>query len=497
MDEFTTTTLLYTSLALFLIYVIFKRFSKKQQHYHLPPSPGLALPLIGHLHLLKPPIIQALQRVPEKYGPIISVKLGSRIFVVVSSYKLVEECFTKNDVVFSNRPTSMLDDYIGYDRTTLANAPYGPLWRSLRRLAATEVLSTTRVAAFTRTRQDEVMRTLKSLISPDRKYTKVEVRPKLFELFFNITMMMLAGRRYSTGDEQSERFRELMDEFFKHAHATIPEDFLPILRWIDFTGLKKKMEAVGKNLDEFYQGLLEDHRKEKRNTIIGHLLSLQESDPEFYSDKTIKGFLTSTIIGSTDTSVVTLEWTVALLLNHPHVLQKAKAELDSQIGHHRLLEEQDLPNLPYLRNIIYESLRLCPPGPFPLPRESSADCKLGGYDIPHGTTLLVNATSIHRNPKLWADPLTFKPERFEGREADAQQLMAFGMGRRSCPGMSTAYRLMGLALGSLIQCFDWERVNMDELIDLTPEESGLTTPISNPLFAMFKPNEIMLKVIQE
>lgn len=200
------------------------------------------------------------------------------------------------------------------------------------------------------------------------------------------------------------------------------------------------------------------------------------------------------IIAGTDTSVVTLEWAMSLLLNHQDVLQKAKLELDSQVGRHRLIEEQDLPNLHYLHSIILETFRMFPAGPLVVPRESSADCKIGGYDIPGGTIVLFNAWTIHRDPKVWDDPTRFKPERFEGRkEVEMQKLMPFGVGRRACPGSGLGHRMVGLALGALIQCFDWERVSSEE-VDLS-EGAGLTMPKLNPLEAIYTPRQHMVKVL--
>ncbi|KAK4416313.1 cytochrome [Sesamum alatum] len=288
-------TLLYTIVvALSFIFLILKYWSRDK--YHLPPSPAPPLPVFGHLHLLKQPLHRTFRRFSQTHGPIFSLKLGVRRVVVVSSPDLVEECFTINDVVFSNRPSFLVDKYIGYDHTTMAGAPYGHQWRGLRRLGAQEVLSAARLNSFSRIRQDEVRRTMRNLISGSES-GKLELRPKVFELIFNIIMRMLTGKRYC-GEEQDneqlgEQFREMVSDVFEHAQSSNPEDFLPFLLWIDYRGLKKKMVDIGKKLDDFYQGLLEEHRREKRNTIIGHLLSLQQSDPEFYTDQIIKGFVTA------------------------------------------------------------------------------------------------------------------------------------------------------------------------------------------------------------
>jgi isoflavone 2'-hydroxylase len=194
------------------------------------------------------------------------------------------------------------------------------------------------------------------------------------------------------------------------------------------------------------------------------------------------------LLAGTDTSAVTLEWVMSNLLNHQDVLKKAKTELDSQIGEEDLIDEPDVPKLQYLQCIISETLRLYPTAPLLVPHMSSDDCIIGGYDVPRNTILLVNAWAIHRDPKMWDDATSFKPERFECCEADPHKLMPFGLGRRACPGAGLAQRTVGLTLGSLIQCFEWERVS--EEVDMT-EGNGITMPKVIALEAMCKARPIM------
>ncbi|KAL0325471.1 UNVERIFIED_CONTAM: cytochrome [Sesamum radiatum] len=201
------------------------------------------------------------------------------------------------------------------------------------------------------------------------------------------------------------------------------------------------------------------------------------------------------LIAGTDTSAGTMEWALSLLLNHPHVLKKAQLEIDNHIGHDRLIDESDIAELPYLRCIVNETLRLYPAGPILFPRESSAQCVVGGYHVPAGTMLLVNAWAIHNDPKNWEDAKEFKPERFEGLEGnrDGFRLMPFGSGRRGCPGEALAVRLVGFGLGSMIQCFDWERIGK-ELVDMTV---GLGSSMSKaePLMAYLRARPVAAKLL--
>lgn len=199
------------------------------------------------------------------------------------------------------------------------------------------------------------------------------------------------------------------------------------------------------------------------------------------------------LTAGTDTSSVTIEWAMSNLLNHPDVLKKAREELDREVGEEQLIEEADLGKLNFLQNIISETFRLYPATPLLLPHMASEACTVGGYNVPRNTILLVNSWAIHRDPQLWPDAASFQPERFDDGEGDSKKLMPFGMGRRACPGNGLAQRMVGLTLGALIQCFEWEKVDENE-IDMS-EGKGLTMPKAHPLLAMCKARQIIKNVI--
>lgn len=421
--------------------------------------------------------------------------------VIVSSSSAAQECFTKNDIVLANRPRLLVSKHLGYNNTTIGTAQYGDHWRNLRRIGAIEIFSTSRLNAFLNIRKDEVKHLqLKLSQNALDDFAKVELKSMFLDLTFNVIMRMVAGKRYygedgSVDKEEARQFREIMEEIFANAGAGNPADFLPILNWVGSVhGFEKKVMKLARKTDAFLQGLIDEHRSKGRNgcTMIDHLLSLQESQPENYSDQTIKGLILIMLLAGTDTSAVTLEWAMSNLLNHPAVLQRARAELDAQVGQERLVEEHDISKLPYLQSIISETLRLYPAAPMLLPHFSSDDCTIGGFDVPRGTMVLINAWAIHRDPKLWDDPESFIPERFRSGEDLSHQLMPFGLGRRSCPGSGLAQRTVGLTLGSLIQCFDWVRVSEKE-IDMA-EGKGLTMPKLVPLEVMCKARRIINKV---
>ncbi|GLT28874.1 hypothetical protein SLA2020_037770 [Shorea laevis] len=490
-------TLLYSFLSA-LLFLAFKfLFLSGKRRKNLPPSPP-SLPIIGHLHLLKPHAHRALRDLSNKYGPIISLQIGSYFAVIVSSASLAGECFTKNDVILADRPKSLTGKHLAYDHTTVVTASYGDHWRNLRRITSIEIFSSSRLNKFLGIRMDEVRQLLLKLSSNSRQdFARVELKQMIVDLTFNNVVRMVMGKRYYgesvTHYQEAKRFKELIAEGTQISGVGNAANVFPILSWI--RNHEKKVMSIGKRTDGFLQGLVDEYRSKKGgNSMIDHLLALQESEPEYFSDQIIKGLVLTMIAAGTKTTAVTLEWAMSNLLNHPEVLNKAREEIDAQVGKERLMEESDVTKLHYLQSIMWETLRLHPAAPLLVPHVASADCTIGGYDVPQGTMVLVNAFAIHRDPKSWEEPESFKPERFEKEEKESHKLLPFGLGRRACPGAGLAQRVVSLTLGSMIQCFDWNRVSEEE-VDMTEGRRGVTVPKAQPLEAMCKALPIVNKVL--
>ncbi|CAI0464906.1 unnamed protein product [Linum tenue] len=496
---------------LFVLAAKFLRSKLKTSNFNLPPTPP-SRPVVGHLHLLKSPLHRALHELSTKYGDIFSLRFGTRKVLVISSPNLVEECFTKNDVVFANRPVLIAGKHLNYNNTTMGFSSYGDHWRNLRRLSTVELFSTSRINSFSGIRADEVRLLLKKLFlesraQPAAAEVRVNLTEKVLELAFNVVMRIIAGKRYygdGRVDEGAKEFQDIIKEMEALRGSSNLNDYIPILRWVDYGGVEKRMIKLGKKMDGFLQVLVDEQERlrnregiESKPNLVNVLLSLRETDPEFYTDQTIKGIISTTLTAGTQTSAATLEWAMSLLLNNPKKLEKAFLEMESVVGLERMFEESDIPNLSYLHSIINESHRLFPPAPLLLPHVSSADCKVGGFDVARGTMLLVNTWTMNRDPRFWPEAEEFVPERFEGGggggEGEGFKLVPFGAGRRACPGAGLAKRIVALTLGALIQSFEWERVGGEE-IDMR-EGAGLSMPKALPLEAICRPREAMVKVL--
>jgi hypothetical protein len=238
-------------LSVFFIIIIKLVNSHKQK---LPPTP-FSLPIIGHAQLLKQSLYQTLDTLSLQYGPILYLKLGSRSILVLSSPSLVEECFTKNDVIFANRPRTMAGDHFTYNSTAPVWAPYGHMWRNLRRILAVEIFSQMNLQKSSVVRQEEVHSLLRQIFrASNRGPQRLELRHLFSLLMFNIMMRMVAGKP-CVGEEAAasvdlgkQNLKEFKENYAANLSINIC-DFFPVLRWVGYKGLEKSMIRLQRKRD--------------------------------------------------------------------------------------------------------------------------------------------------------------------------------------------------------------------------------------------------------
>lgn len=194
----------------------------------------------------------------------------------------------------------------------------------------------------------------------------------------------------------------------------------------------------------------------------------------------------------TDTSSNALDWTMVELMRNPSAMKTLQNEVRGVAGRNRDIVEEDLAKMPYLKAVMKENLRLHPPVPLLVPRESTQDTVILGYDVAAGTRVLVNAWKIGRDPTLWKNPEEFRPERFLESSIDFKglhfELLPFGAGRRGCPGIAFATAVYELALAKLVCSFDFGLPNGErgEDLDMT-EDFGITIHRKYPLHVVISP----------
>uniref|UniRef100_A0A0D9Y0W1 Cytochrome P450 n=1 Tax=Leersia perrieri TaxID=77586 RepID=A0A0D9Y0W1_9ORYZ len=246
------------------------------------------------------------------------------------------------------------------------------------------------------------------LFRPEEDSGVVGVRSAAYGFVGNVIMEMVAGE--GMGEANVARFKALTESALAASGAANRQDFLPFYGFsISAGSCSRRLAGIAKDRNDFGQGIVDGFRRRhrssppERRTVVGDLLRLQKSLPELYGDDVIRTVCLSLLQAGTDTSASTIEWAMALLLNNPDVLKKAKAEIDSIVGTSRLLQESDLAGLPYLRCIITETLRQYPPAPHLVLHEALQDCMIAGHDVSCGTMVLIDVYSMQRDPLVWED----------------------------------------------------------------------------------------------
>ncbi|MFS7999054.1 putative cytochrome P450 [Helianthus anomalus] len=510
----TTVTTIFVVLAIaFLLQILRRKWLNIVKNQAAPQATG-SWPIIGHLHLLsgsRPPQ-QVLGDMADKYGPIFTIKLGVHQVLVVSSGEVAKECFTTNDKVFASRPKSRATKIMAYNYAVIGLAPYGDYWRQVRKIVMLEIFSQRRVEMLGGVRVSEVRTFTKDIYevwlrnkdSEGSDMVKVDMKQWFGNLVFNVFVRIISGKRFQLNDEEGVRFQNVARKFFELLGTFVVSDFVPFMNLFDVGGYEKEMKMTGKEMDNIMEGWLENRKREKESgqqqegdqffmdVLISILQDASKEDfPGYDHDTVIKATCLAMITAGSDTTSATLTWALSLLLNNPDTLKTAQDEIDEHVGRDRRVEESDIKNLTYLDAIIKETLRLYPAAPLSVPHESMEDCVVSGYDIPKGTRLLVNLWKIHRDPNIWSDPYEFKPERFLTSQKDIDlkgnhfELLPFGTGRRMCPGVYFALKVLPLALANVIQQFVIKKTS-NEPIEMS-ESSGLTTSKATPLEVLLAP----------
>ncbi|KAG5378782.1 hypothetical protein IGI04_026624, partial [Brassica rapa subsp. trilocularis] len=442
----------------FLCYYFFFKKPNDSQDCDLPPSPP-SLPIIGHLHLLLSLLVhKSLHKLSSKYGPILYLRVLNVPILLVSSASIAYEIFRAQDMNVSTRNLPTNEGSLFFGSSGLATASYGDYWKFIKKLITTKLLGPQALERSRGVRADEVNRFYLNLVDKATKKESVEIAEEAMKLISNSMCKMLMGK-----SDHAEKVRGLVAEtdvlskkFFLAAILRKP------LSKLGISVFEKGLASISSRYNEVLEKSLVEYEEE-------HNQSCKTAEYKITRNH-IKALYVDLFVASTDTSTNTIQWTMAEIFNNPKILARLREEIDSVVEKTRLIQETDLPNLPYLQAVVKEGLRLHPPVPLVL-RSFQEGCKIGGFDVLEKTKLVVNSYAVMRDPDVWEYPEEFKPERFLPSSRSYQEevllkYIPFGSGRRGCPGSNLAYLSVETAIGVMVQCFDWkiegDEVNMEE-----------------------------------
>ncbi|CAA7401250.1 unnamed protein product [Spirodela intermedia] len=424
----------------------------------LPPNPP-GLPILGNLRILGALPHRALRKLAEAYGPVMGIRLGLVQAVVVSSFVSAQKFL--REPAFMSRPAGDVSNYLTYGRKGVLSSECGSNWRESRNLCLDHMLSTRSIDALRGVRNEEIHRLLYSLKkAADGDCKAVDLSEAVTATILAIVCRTLFGKVYGN----ASAIEKTLKEATQLTGVFNINDYIPFIGFLDLNGHRRRMKAVRRAYDSLFETVIHKHCRslnegtKLEDCVVASILS---STGTQYDRVNLKAILMDMITGGSDTSATTVEWTMSELLRHPRVMRKLQHELEEAVGMDRVVEEEDLPKLPYLEMVIKESMRLHPAIPL-IPREARVDCVAGGFQLKKGSQVLVNLWAVGRDPSQWDDPEAFYPERFEGgirgaedRDGLESDFLAFGAGNRRCPGMQMGLTTVRIVVAQLVHCFDW------------------------------------------
>ncbi|KAK6156308.1 hypothetical protein DH2020_010556 [Rehmannia glutinosa] len=498
--------LIFTALPFLLpafIFLIARKSSSNAKKLNLPPGPP-GYPVVGNLFQVArsgKPFFQYVRDLIPKYGPILTLKMGTRTMIIVSSADLAHEALIEKGQVFATRPRENPTRTIfSSNKFTVNAAFYGPVWRSLRRNMVQNMLSAARVKEFRRAREaamDTLICRLKAEAAANNDVVWV-LKNARFAVFCILLSMCF-------GIEMDDETIEKVDQTMKNVLIVLDprlDDFLPLLSPF-FSKQRTRVHEVRKQQIETLVPLIEKRRNAIRNpesdktaasfsyldTLFDLKIEGRKSSP---TNAELVTLCSEFLNGGTDTTATAVEWAAARMIENPEIQSRLYDEIRTTVGAKKV-DEKDVENMPYLNAVVKELLRKHPPTYFLLTHAVTEPAKLGGYDILPGTNVEFFSQGISDDPNVWSEPEKFDPDRFfVGREeADITgttgvKMMPFGAGRRICPGLSMGTVHISLMLARMVQEFEWSGYPDNGKVDLS-EKLVFTVVMKNSLRAKIKP----------
>jgi cytochrome P450 len=189
-----------------------------------------------------------------------------------------------------------------------------------------------------------------------------------------------------------------------------------------------------------------------RTDILSLLVEARDEHGTPMRDDELVDEMFTLLMAGHETTATSLAWVLWHLLRHPDALAKLRAEIARVTGGDDV-EAEHFPRLEYLDAVIKESMRLTPVATMVV-RRLNTPARIGGLDLPAGTSIGANIFMAHRRPETWRDPERFDPDRFVGARPSPYTFFPFGGGVRRCLGAAIATYEMKTVLAEIVTRVD-------------------------------------------
>ncbi|RPD69162.1 cytochrome P450 [Lentinus tigrinus ALCF2SS1-7] len=430
----------------------------------------------------------AFRALNAKYGDVVYLDVLGQPMIVLGSHQVATDLLEKRSANYSDRSASPMVEIAGFS-WALTLQGYGTRWRRHRR-AMHQFFNANAVLEYAPSQRLETHRFVRQLLDKPEGFLH-HIRH-----YFGSSIMRISYG-IAVDEEPTDYIQIAEDTLAIFSSVFVPGKFLvetiPILRFVpawmpgaqfkrngrEWTKIvyrlvelpwKRAMDAmkdgIGTVPPSMASGLME-------NIVSGGLSAEQQAEEE----EVARNATAVAYSGGADTTLSTVQTFFLAMASYPDVQKKAQAELESVVGPGRLPEFSDQDALPYINAVVKELLRWRSVVPTGVPHRSMEDDEYRGYLIPKGSIVIANIWAYSRDPEVYPDPETFKPERWlkDGRlnpDVRDSETTAFGYGRRICPGRYFAKSSLFMVVSTILHTLS---------ITAPVDENGRTIPLSGKM----------------
>jgi cytochrome P450 len=407
------------------------------------PGPK-GLPFLGSLPDLGRDVLGFFTQCARHYGDVVSFRLAAWPAMLLNHPELVEYVLVKNHQNFIKHRFFWRHVEAIFGQGLLTSE--GKFWHQQRRLAA-PAFAASRVNRY----GDTMVQYTGPMLQQWQPGQVLDVHQEAMALTLQIAAKTLCDAE--TRQDVAEVSRAI-DEVMEQISVRFRRPFwLPDA--LPLPGNLRYRRGV-QRLDQLVARIIAERRNkiEDRGDLLSQLMLARDEAGQPMDERQIRDQVITMLLAGHETTALTLSWTWYLLGVHPAVDAQLAEEVHTVVGG-RFPTVDDLPRLRFTEQVVSEALRLYPPA-YAIGREALADCEIGGYHVPAGTTVYVSPWVMHRDPRWFDDPHAFRPERWAGnlaKDLPRFAYMPFGGGPRICIGNRFAMMEAVLILATVAQQF--------------------------------------------
>ncbi|ALC44173.1 Cyp305a1 [Drosophila busckii] len=466
--------------AIIVVYVIYGLLISMRRPKNFPPGPAF-LPYVGNTLQFRREARAAggqhklFEQWSERYqSQLLGLKLGQEYVVVALGHELVREVQLQE--VFEGRPDNFFLRLRTMGTRKGITCTDGKLWYEHRHFAMKQM----RNVGYGRTQMEQqIEHEAEALLQQLSRTAAAPIEPVnwLAQSVLNVLWCLIAGERIASDEDSTlRRLLELMNR--RSRLFDISGGLLAQYPWLRFVAPKRTgynlIRQLNSELYGFFMETIGEHRRQlqlcqerkqdppENDLIYAYLLEMQSQtdvNSTFNETQLVMTILDYFIAGSQTTSN-TINLALMVLAMRQDLQQQLHAELSANL--HSNDDSVAFPHLSrresfhHMEAFIMEVQRFFHITPITGPRRALWSTKLGGYDIPENTTILISLRSVHLDEQHWSKPHEFQPSRFideSGKCRKDEYFMPFGLGRRRCLGDALARACIFSFLVRIVQHF--------------------------------------------